>query len=77
MTNGSTDWVDPVVGLRGRVKLWKATTFYAEGDIGGFDANGDSAYEIRSVGNTIVREPVSSSDWSYQIQGGLEIQITR
>jgi len=74
---GSTDWVDPVVGARARVKLWKAVTFYAEGDVGGFDANGDSAYEIQRVGNTLARVPVSSSDWSYQIQGGLEIQVTR
>jgi hypothetical protein len=74
---GSTDWFDPVVGARGRVKLWKAVTFYAEGDVGGFDANADSAYEIRRQGNTLVRAPASSSDWSYQIQGGLEFQLTR
>ncbi len=75
--NGSTDWVDPVVGLRGRVNLWKVVTLFAEGDVGGFDANADSAYEIRRSGNTLVRAPVSSSDWSYQVQGGLEFQITR
>lgn len=74
---GSTDWFDPVIGFRGRVKLWKAVTFYAEGDIGGFDANADSAYEIHRQGDTLVRAPVSSSDWSYQIQGGLEFQVTR
>jgi hypothetical protein len=26
---------------------------------------------------TIAREPVDSSDWSYQVQGGLEFQISR
>src|SRR6516162_1372035 len=43
---GSIDWVDPVIGARGRVKIWKATSLYAEGDIGGFDANSDSAFEV-------------------------------
>jgi hypothetical protein len=75
--SGSTDWVDPVIGARGRVKLWKAISLYAEGDIGGFDANSGSAFELHRQGRTIVREPVESSDWSYQIQGGLEFQVTR
>jgi len=26
----STDWVDPVVGARGKVKIWKAASLYAE-----------------------------------------------
>src|SRR5262249_37535581 len=43
---GSIDWVDPVIGARGRLRIWKATFLYAEGDIGGFDANSDSAFEI-------------------------------
>jgi hypothetical protein len=73
----STDWVDPVIGARGRVKIWKATSLYAEADVGGFDANSGSAFEIRREGRTIAREPVESSDWSYQVQGGLEFQISR
>jgi hypothetical protein len=73
----STDWVDPVIGARGRVKIWKATSLYAEGDVGGFDANSGSAFEIQREGRTIAREPVDSSDWSYQVQGGLEFQISR
>ena len=75
--SGSTGWVDPVIGARGKVKLWKAISLYAEGDVGGFDANSGSAFELRREGPTIVREPVDSSDWSYQIQGGLEVQLTR
>ena len=75
--SGSTDWVDPVIGARGKVKIWKAISLYAEGDIGGFDANSGSAFELRRQGRTIVREPVDSSDWSYQVQGGLEFQVTR
>lgn len=73
----SIDWVDPVVGARGKAKIWKAVSLYAEGDVGGFDANGDSAFEIHRQGQTIVKTPVDSSDWSYQVQGGLEIQLTR
>ena len=74
---GSIDWVDPVIGARGKVKIWKAISLYAEGDIGGFDANSGSAFELHRQGRTIVRESVDSSDWSYQVQGGLEFQVTR
>jgi opacity protein-like surface antigen len=73
----STGWVDPVIGARGKVKLWKAISLYAEGDVGGFDANSGSAFELRTQGRTIVRESVDSSDWSYQVQGGLEFQFSR
>ena len=75
--SASTDWVDPVIGARGKVKIWKATSLYAQGDVGGFDANSGSAFEIHREGRTIVREPVDSSDWSYQVQGGLEFQVSR
>jgi len=74
---GSIDWVDPVIGTRGRVRIWKATSLYAEGDIGGFDANSDSAFEIHRQGRTLVKTPISSEDWSYQLQGGLEFQVSR
>lgn len=73
----STDWVDPVIGARGKVKIWRATSLYAEADVGGFDGNSGSAFEIQREGRTIAREPVDSSDWSYQVQGGLEVQISR
>jgi opacity protein-like surface antigen len=75
--DGSIDWVDPVIGARGRVKIWRATSLYAEGDVGGFDANSDSAFEIVRQRATIVKKPISSEDWSYQLQGGLEFQVTR
>jgi len=42
---GSIDWVDPVIGARGKMRIWKAISLYAEGDVGGFDANSDSAFE--------------------------------
>jgi hypothetical protein len=74
---GSTDWVDPVIGARGKVRIWKAVSLYAEGDVGGFDANSDSAFEVHRQGRTLVKTPVSSEDWSYQVQGGLEVQLSR
>jgi opacity protein-like surface antigen len=73
----STGWVDPVIGMRGKVNIWKAISLYAEGDVGGFDANSDTAFELRRQGRTIVRAPVDSTDWSYEVQGGLEVQLTR
>ncbi len=75
--SGSIDWVDPVIGARGKVKIWRGTSLYAEGDVGGFDANSGSAFELLREGRTIVRESVGSSDWSYQVQGGLEFQVSR
>jgi hypothetical protein len=76
--DASTDWVDPVVGLAGRIHLYKPVSFWVKGDVGGFDANADSAFKVISEGrrNPAV-VPASSRDWSYQIQGGLEIQLTR
>jgi len=74
----SIDWTDPVVGTRGKVKVWKAFSLYAEGDVGGFDANSGDAFELRRQGpRNIVKHSIDSSDWSYQVQGGLEIQLTR
>jgi opacity protein-like surface antigen len=73
----SVDWFDPVIGMRGRLKIWKATKLFAEGDVGGFNANADTAYELVRQGRTIVRKSIDSTDWSYQLAGGLEFQLTR
>src|ERR1700756_3847635 len=73
----SVYWGDPVIGMRGRVKIWKATKIFAEGDVGGFNANADTAFELHREGRTIMRESVDSSDWSFQVAGGLEFQLTR
>jgi opacity protein-like surface antigen len=73
----SIGWVDPVIGMRGRVRIWKATKIFAEGDIGGFNANADTAYELQRQGRTIVRKSIDSTDWSHQLAGGLEFQLTR
>jgi hypothetical protein len=73
----SIGWVDPVVGMRGRLKIWKATKLFAEGDVGGFNANADTAYELQREGRTVVRKSIDSTDWSYQLAGGLEFQLSR
>ena len=75
--SGSIDWVDPVIGMKGKLHIWKPVSLWAEGDVGGFDANGDSAFALTRKGRRPVLEQVSSSDWSYQAQGGVEIQLTR
>jgi opacity protein-like surface antigen len=75
--SGSKDWVDPVVGMAGKVHLWKPISLWAKGDIGGFDANSDSVFKLGRVGRRPAIVPASSSDWSYQVQGGLEFQVTR
>jgi hypothetical protein len=54
--SGSQDWVDPVIGIGGRVRVAKPVSVYAKGDIGGFGA---------------------ASDFTWQVGGGLEFQITR
>jgi opacity protein-like surface antigen len=76
-TSGSIDWVDPVIGMKGKLHIWKPVSLWAEGDVGGFDANGDSAFALTRKGRRPVLEQVSSSDWSYQVQGGVEIQLTQ
>jgi hypothetical protein len=65
--SGSINWVDPLLGARGKVRIWKATSLYTEGDVGGFDANSGSAFEIHRQGLTVVKTPRSSEDWSYQL----------
>jgi opacity protein-like surface antigen len=75
--SGSIDWVDPVIGMKGKLHVWKPVSLWAEGDVGGFDASGDSAFALTREGLMPVLKQVSSSDWSYQAQGGVEIQLTR
>jgi hypothetical protein len=53
---GEVGWVDPVIGVSGKVHIWKPVSLWAKGDIGGFGA---------------------ASDFAWQVQGGLEIQVTR
>ena len=63
---GEIDWVDPVVGLGGRVHIWKPVSVWANVDGGGFDANSDSAFQLQLGRRTrIVKAPISSEEWSY------------
>jgi hypothetical protein len=75
--SGDKSWVDPVVGISGRYRVAKAVTLYASGDVGGFNANADTAFEIVRTGAGLARVSTSSSDWSYQAQGGVEVQWAR
>jgi hypothetical protein len=75
--SGSKDWVDPVVGMSGKVHIWKAVSLWAEGDVGGFDANSDSVFKLGRVGRRPAIVRGTGDDWSYQVQGGLEFQVTR
>jgi opacity protein-like surface antigen len=75
--SGSIDWVDPVIGMKGKWHVWKPVSLWAEGDVGGFDANDNSTFALTRKGRRPVLEKGSSSDWSYQAQGGVEIQTTR
>src|SRR4051812_24653199 len=49
-------WVDPALGVSGRVRVWKPVSLWAKGDVGGFGA---------------------ASDFTWQVQGGVEIRVTR
>jgi opacity protein-like surface antigen len=66
-----------VVGIGGKVHLWKPVSLWAKGDVGGFDANSDTAFKLGRVWRRPVIVSASSNDWSYQAQGGLELQVTR
>ena len=44
---GEVDWVDPVVGLSGRVHIWKPVSFWARGNIGGFGVASDLAWQVQ------------------------------
>jgi opacity protein-like surface antigen len=45
--SGSIDWVDPVIGLAGKVHVWKPVSLYAKGDIGGFGAASDFTWQVQ------------------------------
>lgn len=75
--SGDKSWVDPVVGISGRLRVARALTLYANGDVGGFDANSGSAFKVVRTADGLVRVSTDSSDWSYQVQGGVEVQLAR
>jgi len=44
--SGSKSFVDPVVGVTGKVHVWKATSLYGKVDVGGFGVNEGTSYAI-------------------------------
>jgi hypothetical protein len=44
--SGSRSWVDPVVGLAGKVHISKPVSLWAKADVGGFGLNSGTAYAI-------------------------------
>ena len=47
--SGQNEWVEPLVGLRGRVKLTRNIGFEAGGDIGGFGAGSFFAWDAQAA----------------------------
>ncbi len=50
--SGSQAWVDPVVGVGGKVRVAKPVMLYAKGDIGGFGAASISHGKCRAASNS-------------------------
>jgi hypothetical protein len=54
--SGSKDLVDPIAGIGGKIKVFRATSLYAKASVGGFTV---------------------SSDWAFEVGGGVELQMSR
>ena len=66
---------DPVVGLDGRVHIWKPVSLWANVDGGSFDANSESASEVQRQGRPIVSAGFTNKtalDGAF-IQGGIKL----
>jgi hypothetical protein len=60
------DWVDPVIGLRGRFNLNKAFYLTAESDVGGFGIGSDIAVQVyAALGCQITRNMFSEVGYRY------------
>jgi hypothetical protein len=44
--SGSKDWVDPIIGIGGKIKVCRATSLYAKASVGGFGVGSDLAWEV-------------------------------
>ena len=63
---GETDWVDPLVGLSGRVQVWKPVSFWARVNVGGFGAASDLAWQAQGgIELQITRSIYSQIGWAY------------
>jgi opacity protein-like surface antigen len=64
--SGSKDWVDPVIGIGGKVRVAKPVAIYAKGDIGGFGAASAFTWQIGGgVEFQIARWLHSDVGWRY------------
>ena len=62
----SIDWVDPVVGLSTRIKIWRPVTFWAKADAGGFGANSDFTWQAQGgLEFQMTRWLWSQAGWRY------------
>ncbi|HMG04327.1 MAG TPA: hypothetical protein VK581_02625 [Chthoniobacterales bacterium] len=64
--SGSIDWVDPVVGLSGRVKICKPVSFWAKADVGGFGVNSGLTWQAQGgLEFQVTRWLFSQIGWRY------------
>jgi hypothetical protein len=64
--SGSIDWVDPVIGIGGKVRVAKPVAIYAKGDIGGFGAASDFTWQVQGgVEFQVTRWLWSDVGWRY------------
>ena len=64
--SGSRSWVDPVVGLKGKVQVWKPISLFIKGDVGGFDVNSGTTYAVNGgVEFQITRWLWLQTGWAY------------
>lgn len=64
--SGSIDWVDPVIGLGGKVRLSKPVSLYAKGDVGGFGVASDLTWQAQGgLEIQVARWLKSKVGWRY------------
>ena len=65
-TDGETSWVDPVVGLSGRIHLWKPLSLWGRADVGGFGVASDLAWVAKGgLEIQVARRIYSQIGWAY------------
>lgn len=57
---GSEDWLDPILGMRGSMNLCEKTVVSAGGDIGGFGVNSDLIWQANLLFGYRITESISS-----------------
>jgi hypothetical protein len=57
--SGSETWVDPIIGVAGRVKLGSNFALQAEGDVGGFGVNADIDWQVLGTLQYLLNDSIS------------------